>query len=697
MLTLLADLEVLNPQLQEYCVWALNLKTLQWASLDLGLAQTLKVGSWNRGVLDSAANAFKIFGSLDSDLLEDYQKRSTNFSHFVTLDLEAFGVYPTPRPEHSAHATKLALRTFETGLGVDFQIICEDGRRVACSRSVLEQRWPWLAAQLKEFSELARSRSFEPTAGQDVSAGGGGGSNLPTALLRNAQLHFQTEPYPVVVALVQYLYILDLVTPVQLAPPVLSSLLLLSKAYGLPDLEHRVVHVMHQKLSAQTADGIISVAGISGAKSLMVRAMRLKAAAAVAALEAASSLPSPGTGGPGGPRINGGGAQDDRPDGDNGDVSRLGKSKSSQGETRPRASSNMDRQPTYARDFVFPAPPLSSPSPRSSRIAFDRSRSMPSSRDGTSSPTPSGYSDVDSPLGAALTRGGVRQRTISEGTNNFPLPPHLVPGRTRAASLTSSVRSSTLGPLTSHAMDRSGASRSSQGSTPDLSMPETPSDAGSPRGGGRWSSAFPGKSQTRHRSNLSISSSVSGGEGEGGPSSRSAAAQYVYDDSLARHAIPEMPSPCLVSPTRSEHSARQQPPLGLAISTPTTLEDSFAAADLFGSDRHLSLSLGAGLSREQLEQRLVRENASIDPAGLPQSRRASHQPQRYGPLSVTALATGQPLSSFNRISPSVSASSSMYSLARSEEYEGRTDKPKVYRCADSSLRVAKRPSTCKLN
>ena len=664
-------------QLQEYCVWALNIKTLQWVSIDLGLAQTLKIGSWNRGVLDSAANSFKIFGSLDSDLLEDYQKRSTNFSHFVTLDLEAFGIYPAPRPVLGAHAAKVALRTFETGLGVDFQIICEDGRRVACSRSVLERRWPWLAGQLKEFSELARSRSFEPTAGQDVTAGGGGGSNLPAALLRNAQLHFPTEPYPVIVALVQYLYVLDLFTPVQLAPPVLSSLLLLSKVYGLLDLERRVVHVMHEKLLAQTADGIISVAGISGAKSLMVRAMRLKATAAAAA-EVASGLPSPGAGGPGVPRVNGSGAHDKRRDGTEGDASRLGKSNSSQGETRPRASSNMDRQNSYARDFVFPAPPLSSRSSSSGSTAFDRCQSMPSPRNVGNSPTPSGFSDVDLPHAATLIRGGVRQRTISEGTNSFPLPPHLVPGRSRAASLTSSVRSSPLMPPTSHSMDRFGASRSSQGSTPDLSMPETPSDAGSPRGAsGRWSTAFPAKQQTRHRSNLSISSSVSDGDGEGGPSSRSVA-MYVKDGSLARHAIPEVPSPHLVSPTRSEGAARQpDPPLGLAISTPTTLADSFATADLFGTDRHLSLSLGAGLSREQLEQRLVRENASIDPAGMAaHARRASHHSQRFS-------------SAVNRISPSISASSSMHSLARSEEYDDRSEKAQIYRCVRAlSIRSA---------
>lgn len=644
-------------------------------SLDLGLAQTLKIGSWNRGVLDSAANAYKVFGSLDSDLLEDYQKRSTNFSHFVTLDLEAFGIYSAPRPALGAHAAKLALRSFETGLGVDFQITCEDGRRVACSRSVLEQRWPWLAKQLGEFSELARSRSFEPTAGQDVSAGSGGGSNLPTALLRNAQLHFPTEPYPVVVALVQYLYVLDLVTPVQLAPPVLSSLLLLSKAYNLPDLERRVVHLMHQKLSAQTADSIISVAGISGAKSLMVRAMRSRAAA-VAVAEAISSLPSPGPGGQGGPRVNGSGTSNDgRPDGD---ASRLGKSRSSQGDTRPRASSNMDRQQTCARDFVFPAPPLSSPSADTARTAFDRSRSMPLSRNGASSPTPSGFSDVDVPRGAALMRGGVRQRTISEGTNSFPLPPHLVPGRGRAASLTTSIRSSTLGPPASHGMERTAASRSSQGSTPDLSMPETPSDAGSPRNTGRWPVVFPAKSQTRHRSNLSISSSISGGESEGGPSSRSIA-QYVLDDSIARHAIPEVPSPHLVSPTRGEHVVRQQPPLGLAISTPT-LEDSFATADLFGSDRHLSLSLSADLSREQLEQRLARDNVLIDPTGVSHARRSSLQPPRYGLPGAAALAQGHHSSPSSRVSPSISASSSMYSLARSEGCEETLDKAQTFRC-----------------
>lgn len=683
-------------QCQEYLVWALNLKTLQWVSIDLGHVQTLRIGSWNRGVLDAAANQFKVFGSLDTDLLEDYQKRATNFSHFVSIDLEAHGIYPSPPALLSPLASKLALQGYDQNLGGDFHIICEDRRRVACSRTLLERRWPWFAAQRKEFSDLARSRSYEPTAGQDASAGGGGGSNLPAACLRNAQLHFPAEPFPVVVALVQYFYALDLVTPVQLAPPVLSSLLVLSKQYDIPDLERRVVDQMHRRLSPETADGIISVAGISGAKMLMIRALRVKQQAALSASKAngATSGVSGGGHGRGQPDPWSGTRPGDDDD-EGGKDRRMAKSQSSQGEYRARATSaTMDRQNSYARDFEFPAPPASIHSPSSSprSFVFDRrgSAPSPSSAGGWTSPSSStAASDADTPRASTLTRAP-RQRTISESSSGVVLPPHLTGGagrRSRASSLSSSLRSipsvpsplsttaSSQGP-TSHQMDRSAASRSSQSSSVlDTPVPETPSDLGSPRTRASVGYFGGGKAHVRHRSQLSFSSSTSGDSDDVFSSSRTA------PRSLAQHSIPE---------AASQDTLVQSPPLGLAISTSTGLGSSLAEVDLFESNRHLSLSLSAAYQPKT-------PNGALPPPSSATSN-AHLVPHRTGTSEVMALASGRsrvvtpasdgaslspplpsnpPPGSYGWMTPSVSASS-LYSSTKSEHYEQRLEKSKVY-------------------
>ena len=81
---------------QEYALWALDLKTLQWNRIDAG-GNIFNQGSWNRGILWPRRNAFVVLGNRKRSLVEDYTHRRINFSNFCMVELEAFGLYDNPR------------------------------------------------------------------------------------------------------------------------------------------------------------------------------------------------------------------------------------------------------------------------------------------------------------------------------------------------------------------------------------------------------------------------------------------------------------------------------------------------------------------------------------------------------------------------------------------------------------------------
>ena len=81
---------------QEYALWALDLRTLSWGRIDAG-ANVFSQGSWNRGVLWNRRNNFVVLGHRKRSLVDDYNHRRLNFSHFCVVELEAFGLYENPR------------------------------------------------------------------------------------------------------------------------------------------------------------------------------------------------------------------------------------------------------------------------------------------------------------------------------------------------------------------------------------------------------------------------------------------------------------------------------------------------------------------------------------------------------------------------------------------------------------------------
>lgn len=286
---------------QSYSIWALDLVSMAWTRLDPGAA--LASGSWFRAALwnsPSSSAKLLIFGNRAGNLVEDYNRRLLSWDDVAVVDLEAFGIYQPPRAALDPRAQVLGLAALEEGVLADFELVCDDGRRIGCSRKLLENRWPWFRAQRRLLLDAA-ARALEtiPRAEGDVAL-----PPDPTAPLR-AQLHSNThtsdtpndssaaagetdvdarpdprltpralvlsEPYPITLALLQYLYAQALLTPLQHAPAVLSQLMLLSATYELPHLQALVRHAMHRALTPATSVGVYEVATLCSCQSLQIR------------------------------------------------------------------------------------------------------------------------------------------------------------------------------------------------------------------------------------------------------------------------------------------------------------------------------------------------------------------------------------------------------------------------------------------
>jgi hypothetical protein len=209
--------------------------------------------------------------------VEDYNRRLLCWEDVATIDLEAFGFYQPPPRTLDIPAQELGLAMLEEGVLADFELVAEDGRKVRCSRRLLEERWPWFAEQRRRFVSDAMD-----AAGPGASASAAplpelarpeGDEERPDPRLTPRSFHF-TEPYAIVLAFAQYLYTQALITPLQHAPVVLSQLLLFSSLYSLPQLRVLCVHAMHGALSKSTSVGVYEVATLCGCRSLQIRALK---------------------------------------------------------------------------------------------------------------------------------------------------------------------------------------------------------------------------------------------------------------------------------------------------------------------------------------------------------------------------------------------------------------------------------------
>jgi leucine-zipper-like transcriptional regulator 1 len=257
---------------QSFSVWALNLIDFSWSRIDPG--STLTTGSWFRSGLWAKGNKFIVFGNRHGNLVDDYNRRLLSWDHIAMIDLEAFGIYQPPSLELDIRMQEMGLAALEEGILADFEIVCDDNRRVKCSRKLLEDRWPWFKDQRRLFLQAAtKALDTLPLSATHVAL-----PDVPNHTQEprpdprlTPRLLTLSEPYPITLALVQYFYSLSLVTPLQHAPAVLSALLVLATNYDLLHLQSLVKHAMHRALSNSTSVGVYEVATLCSCRSLQIR------------------------------------------------------------------------------------------------------------------------------------------------------------------------------------------------------------------------------------------------------------------------------------------------------------------------------------------------------------------------------------------------------------------------------------------
>lgn len=270
----------LSQSFQSFSIWALDLVTMSWSRIDPGSTLSGTSGSWFRSCLWTEANKYLVFGNRHGNLVEDYNRRLLSWDHVIVIDLEAFGIYQPPPLVIDIPQQELGLAALEEGVLADFEIVCDDGRKIKCSRKLLEDRWPWFKKQRQLFLQAA-ARAIETVPATsaelplpDVHAASDKDEERPDPRLTPRAFHL-SEPYPITLAFLQYLYSMALLTPLQHAPAVLSQLLLLSSTYDLPHLQSLVKHAMHRALTFATSVGIYGVSTLCNCRSLQIRALRV--------------------------------------------------------------------------------------------------------------------------------------------------------------------------------------------------------------------------------------------------------------------------------------------------------------------------------------------------------------------------------------------------------------------------------------
>ncbi|CAO3593261.1 unnamed protein product [Absidia cylindrospora] len=316
----------LSPQSQSFSIWALNLGTLTWAKIETGAI--FSTGSWNRGVLHEGSNRFLVFGNQQRELLEDYNHRQTNFDQMAVVDLEAFGVYQLPRITCSTLAQEMGLSLLNEPAVSDFFIVTRENQEIPVNSAVLAQRWPYFAdlmeinkttapmtngnGKLENHHTIDEGGNRHSTimenddddndsdgsndddnddndneddndkddnnSGKSSSKSTNGISNTNNRMMKSHSILFPYS-YPVVIALLQFIYTDNLLTAQQYQPHILAQLLLLSDMYELPRLKTLATHALHQMLNMSTAPLIFETAALSHQTSLQIRALKMMIAA----------------------------------------------------------------------------------------------------------------------------------------------------------------------------------------------------------------------------------------------------------------------------------------------------------------------------------------------------------------------------------------------------------------------------------
>ncbi|KAJ7474759.1 galactose oxidase [Mycena latifolia] len=251
---ILAGKHAAENQEDVFFIWALDVTTNTWSLIDTG--ETLKNASWATGYLWHSQSKFVVFKSHTGAFIDAPDRLVLGWDDVAVVDLEALGIYQPPPLKMDDTSQRLGLASLTNGKEVDFDFLCEDGRRIQCWRKIIMERWPWFQEQ-------------QVRLGDDPSASIKQGKRTEVTVTRTSCSLSQS--YPVTMALLQYFYSMALGTALQRAPAVLSYLLLISTEFQIPHLQALVRHAMHLALSEATAAGVYEIAASCGCRSLQIR------------------------------------------------------------------------------------------------------------------------------------------------------------------------------------------------------------------------------------------------------------------------------------------------------------------------------------------------------------------------------------------------------------------------------------------
>jgi len=307
---------------QEFALWALDLRTLTWARIDVANS-IFSSGSWNRGILWPRRNSFVILGNRKRNLVDDYNNRRLNFSNIALVQLEAFGLYENPRKSQplsdyistSAPAVQPPAVTEEMGgrqlgqsaviLGehalrfrelTDMDFLAIDGTRVPVNSRLAAKRWgPSFNILLQEANP---SHASNDTLTQRSHISGPGARNSSITITPSVSTRFSTAttmtantagtglldmadvrafapnarprtlylPHTVqtLQALIHYLYTSSLpsISSPLTTPQILCSLLQMARPYKVDGLLEAVVERLHESLDGRNAAAIFNAAAM---------------------------------------------------------------------------------------------------------------------------------------------------------------------------------------------------------------------------------------------------------------------------------------------------------------------------------------------------------------------------------------------------------------------------------------------------
>ncbi|KAF8218010.1 hypothetical protein K438DRAFT_16430 [Mycena galopus ATCC 62051] len=239
---------------QAFSIWTLDLETRKSVCINTG--EPLKNGSWAKGFLWHEQNKFFVFGKTGGSFVDVAERLVLGWDTLTVVDLEALGIYHPPTLQLDAAAQKLGLSSLADTQRADFAFVCDDGRRIPCSRKIILDRWAWLREQQAQLTGPDASKKHQKR----------------TELTITQTSLTLSQSFPVTMALLQYFYSLALGTALQRAPAVLSYLLLISTEFQIPHLRALVTHAMHLALSQPAAaEGVYEIAASCGCRSLQIR------------------------------------------------------------------------------------------------------------------------------------------------------------------------------------------------------------------------------------------------------------------------------------------------------------------------------------------------------------------------------------------------------------------------------------------